>query len=199
MKFHPATLALLAVFIPAEAGSHFALMEPVPTLVLDARGNPQKPEPCGGTTSGSTAPTGVVTPVTGGAQLHIKVVETVYHPGHYRIALARQAMDLPADPETVTRDTEKGPYSVSAKIDKAPKPPVLVDGLWVHDVRFEPGKVWETDVRIPNIDCEKCTLQVIQWMAEHGFNAQGGYTYHHCAEVKITADPKVKRDEGWGK
>ncbi len=132
-----------------------------------------------------------------GTQLHIKVKETVYHPGHYRVALAADPTHLPEDPETVTRDTEKGPYSVSAKIDSAPKPPVLVDGLFVHSERFPSGHIWETDVRIPNIDCENCTLQVIQWMAEHGFNAQGGYTYHHCAELKISADPALPRDKGW--
>ncbi len=197
MKFHPAYLSVLALLVPAEASSHFYLMEPTPILAQDDRGNPQKPEPCGGTKSGSTPATGVVTPVKGGSQFHIKIKETVYHPGHYRIALAAQPLDLPADPETVTRDTEKGPRSVSAKIDPNPKPPVLVDGLFVHTERFESGHIWETDVRIPNIDCENCTLQVIQWMADHSFNPEGGYTYHHCAELKITADPAMPRDQGW--
>ena len=197
MKFHPALLTFLTVFIPLQANSHFALLEPTPTLVLDERGDPQKPEPCGGTTSGSAQPTKVVTPIKGGTQLHIKVKETVYHPGHYRIALAAQPLDLPADPETVTRETEKGPYSVSAKIEKDAKPPIIADGVFVHTERVPSGTIWETDVRIPNIDCEKCTLQVIQWMAEHRFNPEGGYTYHHCAELKITADPALPRDAGW--
>lgn len=197
MKFHPAYLSLLALFAPVEASSHFYLMEPTPTLTQDERGNPQKAEPCGGTKSGSTPPTNVVTPVKGGAQFHIKIKETVYHPGHYRVALAGQPLDLPADPETVTRETEKGPRSVSAKIDPNPRPPVLADGLFVHTERVPPGHIWETDVRIPNIDCENCTLQVIQWMADHSFNPEGGYTYHHCAELKITADPAMPRDQGW--
>lgn len=197
MRFHPALLTALALIIPVEASSHFSLLEPTPTLVLDARGDPQKAEPCGGTTSGSTPASGVVTPVKGGTMLHIKVKETIYHPGHYRIALAADPTGLPADPETVTRDTPKGPYSVSAKIEKDPKPPVLADGLFVHNERFEPGKIWEADVRIPNIDCENCTLQVIQWMAEHSFNPQGGYSYHHCAELKISADPALPVDQGW--
>jgi hypothetical protein len=199
MKLHPATLSLslLALLIPAQARSHFILEEPTATLVLDPRGNPQKPEPCGAAADGSSPTTSVITPVKGGTQLHIKVKETVYHPGHYRVALAGKAADLPPDPETVTRTTEKGPYSVSAKIDKDPKPPVLADGLFVHTERVDSGHVWETDVRIPNIDCDNCTLQVIQWMAEHGFNKEGGYTYHHCAELKITADPKLPVDKAW--
>jgi len=197
MRIHPAILACLAIFIPAQASSHFLLMEPTPTLVLDERGDPQKADPCGGTTRGSTPASNVVTPIRGGSQLHIKVKETVYHPGHYRIALAADPSGLPPEPETVTRNTEKGPYSVSAKIEKNPTPPVLVDGLFVHSERFPSGHIWETDVRIPNIDCENCTLQVIQWMAEHSFNPQGGYSYYHCAELKITADPALPRDQGW--
>ncbi len=197
MRLHPAFIASLVILIPVQASSHFVLLEPTPTLVLDDRGNPQKPEPCGGTTHGSNPATAAVTPIRGGSQLHIKVVETVYHPGHYRIALAGDAGGLPADPETVTRPTDKGPYSVSAKIETKPKPPVLVDGLFAHTERFPSGHIWETDVRIPNIDCDNCTLQVIQWMAEHGFNADGGYTYHHCAELKITADPKLPREPDW--
>lgn len=197
MRIHPAFFAVFAALVPTQVSSHFLLMEPTPTLILNERGDPQKPEPCGGTTHGSTPASNVVTPVRGGSQLHIKLKETVYHPGHYRIALAADPTGLPPDPETVTRDTEKGPYSVSAKIDKNPKPPVLADGLFVHAERFPSGHIWETDIRIPNIDCENCTLQVIQWMAEHGFNPQGGYTYHHCAELKISADPALPRDEGW--
>jgi hypothetical protein len=34
-------------------------------------------------------------------------------------------------------------------------------------------------------------------MAEHGLNNPGGYTYHHCAEIQITADAKKPLDKGW--
>ena len=47
---------------------------------------------------------------------------------------------------------------------------------------------WETDVKLPNITCKMCTLQVIQFMEEHSFNNPGDYTYHHCAALQITAD-----------
>jgi hypothetical protein len=32
---------------------------------------------------------------------------------------------------------------------------------------------------------------VVQFMAEHAFNNPGGYTYHHCAELQITADSVI--------
>ena len=59
------------------------------------------------------------------------------------------------------------------------------------------GRPFETEVRLPNIDCKKCTLQVMQFMAEHGFNNPGGYSYHHCADLEITADPAKPLDTGW--
>ncbi|MBY0497674.1 MAG: hypothetical protein K2Y23_25995 [Cyanobacteria bacterium] len=49
---------------------------------------------------------GVVNAVVGGSKLHIKVQETIYHPGFYRVALAVKSFDeLPPDPVAVTRET----------------------------------------------------------------------------------------------
>jgi hypothetical protein len=131
--------------------------------------------------------------------LHLAVQETVYHPGHYRVALAvNSPTELPPDPETTTREGERGPISVSAVIQDPPQIPVLVDGLWEHHERPADGESrFEADIRLPNINCEKCILQVVQWMAEHGFNNPGGYTYHHCAHLQITANPAMPMDAGW--
>jgi hypothetical protein len=186
-----------ALMIPGQAWSHFSLLEPAASLGQDDRGDPQKKWPCGGTTQDAGTPTAAVTAVRGGQMLHIKVAETVYHPGHYRIALARTPEELPVDPETVTRETERGLTAVSAKIDPSPKAPVLADGLFVHTERVPSGTIWETDVRVPNIDCENCTLQVIQWMAGSRFREDGAFSYHHCAALKITADPALPVDAQW--
>src|SRR4029450_12962725 len=108
------------------------------------------------------------------------------HPGHYRIALAvRSRTELPQDPDVVTRETEKGPWSVSAAIVKPEPPPLFADGLGPHPER--PTAPCETDIDVPNINCEKCTLQIIQFMAEHGRNRDGDFSYHHCADLKIRA------------
>jgi hypothetical protein len=75
---------------------------------------------------------------------------------------------------------------------------VLADGLFVHSTRpTGPVDPFEADVQLPNLNCRRCTLQVVEFMAEHGFNNPGGYTYHHCASVQITADPKKPLDSGW--
>jgi len=40
-------------------------------------------------------------------------------------------------------------------------------------------------------------VKVYLYDAEHAFNNPGGYSYHHCAELQITADPKKPIDKGW--
>lgn len=198
---HPIPLALgsvIAIATPAAALAHFILLEPASWLVANRLGDSQKLGPCGGTSADPGTPTGVVGQARGGDMLKVRVQETIFHPGHYRVALAVKSRDeLPADPETVTRDTPRGPWSVSAKIDPNPAPPVLADGLFVHTEKPAAGQIFEADVKLPNINCEKCTVQVIQWMAEHGYNKDGGYTYHHCADVKITANPALPIDRRW--
>ncbi len=188
----PPALVVLAPF----AGAHFRLLEPQSWIVENQLGDPQKLGPCGGTSADRGTPTNVISKVKGGQKLHVKVQETVYHPGHYRIALAvNSRAELPPDAPTTTRDSDKGPMSLTAAIQNPPRIPVLADGLFVHTARATDP--FETDVQIPNISCEKCTLQIVEFMAEHGLNKDGGYFYHHCADLQITADPAKAVDPGW--
>jgi hypothetical protein len=178
---------------------HFRLVEPASWIVENERGDPQKTGPCGGSNADWGKPSYAVTKAVGGQKIHIKVQETIYHPGHYRVALAVNAPnELPLDPETTTREGERGPISVSAKIQDPPQIPVLADGLFVHSTR-PTGQLppFEADVQLPNINCRRCMLQIVQFMAEHAFNNPGGYSYHHCATLQITADGQKPLDSGW--
>jgi hypothetical protein len=168
--------------------AHFRLMEPASWLQEAQNGDPQKMGPCGGTSADPGKPSGMVTNVQGGEKLHLKIQETVYHPGFYRVALAVNSRDeLPKDPEARTEPAANGLRSVSAAIQYPPLPPVLADGLFQHISRFD--KEQETDIEIPNISCSKCTLQIVEFMAAHGLNKDGDYTYHHCAVLQIRANP----------
>ena len=152
------------------------------------RGDPQKSAPCGADAKQEL--TGTVSRLTGGSKIHLKVLETIYHPGHYRVALAVNSREeLPADPLTVERTTEKGPQSVWAAIQSPPQIPVIADGLFQHYTRPDSPQTYEADIQLPNINCTKCTLQVIQFMANHALNKDGDYTYHHCADLNIRANP----------
>ena len=174
------------------------LEEPASWLIEDDRGDPQKAGPCGGTNTDWGKPSYAVTQAVGGSKLHLKVIETIYHPGHYRVALAvNSPLELPPDPKATTEQTERGPRSVSAEIMNPTQAPVLADGLFPHQAKVDAPL--ETDVPLPNISCRRCTLQVIQFMEQHGANNPGNFTYHHCAALQITADPKKPIDSAWPK
>ena len=184
----------LALAMPLAEG-HFKLLAPQSWIVENDLGDPQKAGPCGGTSANAGTPSNVVNKVQGGQKLHLKLQETVFHPGHYRVALAASRAELPQDPEAATKESARGPQSVSAVIDKAPKAPVLADGLFVHTAKA--ADAFETEIDMPNINCGKCTLQIVEFMAEHGLNREGGYFYHHCADLQITADPAKPIDNRW--
>jgi hypothetical protein len=190
-------LAIGLALIPLAAQAHFRLLAPASWIEENQLGDPQKAGPCGGTNADYGKPTYAVTEVKGGSMLHVKVQETVYHPGHYRIALAvNSPTELPVDPKAETMTDPNGKVmSVSAPVMSPVAPPVLADGLWVHQAKTtEP---FETDVELPNITCKSCTLQVMQFMEQHPVNNPGQFSYHHCAVLKITADPSKPISVGW--
>lgn len=179
---------------------HFKLIEPVSWIVENERGDPQKTGPCGGSNTDWGKESMVINQAKGGSKLHIKLMETVYHPGHFRVALAvNSPNELPPDPVAVTRqDSVRGAMSVSAEVQNPAVAPLLADGLFDHHTR--PASLpttWETDVDLPNLNCERCVLQVVQFMEEHAFNNPGGFTYHHCAIMHITADASKPLDTRW--
>lgn len=187
--------ALLLALAP-RGFAHFRLLEPASWLQESELGDPQWSPPCGGTLTDPGKPTGAMTKVQGGDKLHIRIREMAFHPGFYRVALAvNSRSELPPDPEATTVPGPKGPRSVAGAIHYPPLPPVLVDGLFMHVAPLD--KDQETDVEIPNINCAKCTLQVIEFMANHGRNPTGDYTYHHCADLQIHANPNKPIDTRW--
>ena len=196
--------ALAAACVSATAHAHFVLISPAASTVQNRLGDPQKIAPCGGvsanpargTPANPGVPSGAVTNIKGGTMFHLLVNESVFHPGHYRVALARTPAGLPADPEVTTAETERGRRSVSAVIQNPVAPPVIADGLFPHTER--PMGLWEADIPIPNINCPNCVMQVIEFMADHpGIAVDGGHNYHHCAVVNITADPAQPIDQRW--
>lgn len=173
-------LPTIACFSGA-AHAHFNLIMPPPadSATDGGKGAP----PCG-----PTSASGVVTPAQGGHALTVSLNETVLHPGHYRIALSiNSRSELPADPVAVT---DANGNSISAPFESPAKFPVLADDVFDHTSGTTPIP-FSTQVMLPNVTCAKCTLQVIEFMAQHGANPGGGYFYHHCADLAITADPSM--------
>jgi hypothetical protein len=196
--------AILVASLSSVADAHFVLISPAASTVQNRLGDPQKIAPCGGvsanpargTAANPGVPSGAVTNVKGGTDLPLLVHESIFHPGHYRVALARSQSQLPPDPVVTTVQTEKGSRSQSAVIQNPPVAPVLLDGIFAHTER--PTQNFESTIPIPNINCQGCVLQVIEFMADHpGIAVDGGHSYHHCAILNITADPAKPIDSRW--
>ncbi|MGE0866669.1 MAG: SCE4755 family polysaccharide monooxygenase-like protein [Vicinamibacterales bacterium] len=189
--------------------AHFKMLTPAPWVNTNDLGDPQKVGPCGGDPKGVNDPilSKAITKVMGGSLLPIKIQETIFHSGHYRVALAvNSRTELPPDPYAAEKWTERGLYSVWGQIQSPPQAPILADGLFQHYPKpGEPASQrpkttmapWEAQIEIPNINCAKCTLQVIQFMADHVYNQPGGYAYHQCADLQVTADPAKPIDTRW--
>jgi hypothetical protein len=170
-----------ALLSSASAQAHIKLMEPASWVVEDGMGNPQKTGPCGGD---SVTTTGMVTNFEPGQKITVSWQETVGHAGHFRISLAKDRADL-LDPVVTTSagDGATG-NSISAEIMDPVAYPVLVDNLFPREnVAAAQAAPFTTEVTLPNEPCENCTLQVIQFMAQHA----PGYFYHHCADVNVVA------------
>ena len=197
---------IVAASLSSVADAHFVLVQPAASLMQNRLGDPQKIGPCGGvsanpgrgTPANPGVPSGAITSVKGGTDLPLLVQESIYHPGHYRVALARTMAQLPKDPDVTVVETEKGPRSKSAVIQNPPVAPVLLDGIFVHTEKPAQPQVFDGMVPIPNITCPTCVLQVIEFMADHpGIAVDGGHNYHHCAILNITADPSKPIDNRW--
>jgi hypothetical protein len=161
------------------ASAHFALQSPAAWMPQDSLGSPQKLGPCGD--EGNGTPTGTVTTFGQGETITITIKETVFHPGHYRVALAVDSREqLPAEPKVTADTTPCG----SVPIQSPPVFPVLADGALRHSSAFSGPQTIQ--VTLPtNVTCTHCTLQVIEFMSNHGLNNPGGCFYHHCADIAI--------------
>lgn len=180
-----AALTLAAgALCPSLAQAHFYLNEPASASAQNTLGDPQKAAPCGLDTATPGTPTGKVTTYRAGQSITLSITETIYHPGHYRVAIAQSPAALPAEPPVTKGTTDCG----SAPITANPMLPVLADGVFLHNKSF--GSTPQTmQIQLPaGFTCNNCTLQVIEFMSEHGLNNPGGCYYHHCATVNIVAD-----------
>ena len=161
------------------ARAHFILTSPPAVSDQNFLGDPQKAPPCGD--NGDAVATGIITDYQAGDVVTITIDETIFHPGHYRIALAvNDISELPAEPLVTPNNTDCG----TVPIQDPPVFPVLADGVFVHDKPFDQPQ--SIDIILPaDLNCDNCTLQVIQFMSNHGLNNPGGCFYHHCANLSV--------------
>ncbi len=160
---------LVALALASPAVAHIKLSAPDDSVVTDVDGNPQKQGPCPAGTA-----TGKVTQVNAGEKLKVRWTETVSHKGHFRISIASDRSAL-ITPTPVVNNND----CISAPIQSTPSAPVIMDGLFVH--ASGAPKPYEQEITLPDVACDNCTLQVMQFMAEH----TPPCFYFHCANLKI--------------
>jgi MYXO-CTERM domain-containing protein len=207
MTLGPLGAALAAVALstlsPAPAQAHFILdkapdggtIEGEPACYSEqaADGTPEKSAPCGQDDTGITVvPTNIVTSFTPGADgtttITFTTDEVVYHPGHYRVAIASDMASLPADPAVTAGSTACG----SAAIETVAAGSISADGVLADDVLDHSSAFSSPQsytFKVPaSVHCSpQCVLQVVEFMSDHPLNPQGGCFYHHCANISIAS------------
>src|SRR2546427_8299680 len=119
---------------PGRAQAHFKLDAPASWANQDSLGTPLKSAPCGQSDPGDPAvATNAVTGLMTGSTVTITITETVFHPGHYRVALAADQNSLPADP---TAHPDMNSACGTADIMTTPVLPVLADNMLAHTTPF---------------------------------------------------------------
>ncbi|MFI5290484.1 MAG: SCE4755 family polysaccharide monooxygenase-like protein, partial [Polyangia bacterium] len=128
--FFAAALSTLMLLAP-ESQAHFILQAPPSWMSQDSLGAPEKLGPCGD--EGGGTPTGTVTAFQIGQTITVTINEVVFHPGHYRIALATtDRSQLPPEPVVTAGSTACG----SVPIENPPVFPVLADDVFDHTSPF---------------------------------------------------------------
>jgi MYXO-CTERM domain-containing protein len=175
-----AALALAAAALSSTpAMAHFRLLTPGNWVMQSNDGSPQKTGPCGN--EAPQNPSNVVTPFRPGDTITIQLDETVYHPGHYRVALAVNAPgELPPAPPVTAGNSACG----STVIQQNPAFPILADGMLQHSQPFATQQSFQ--VKLPtDVTCTACTLQIIEFMSSHAAPC----FYYHCAKISIQGSP----------
>jgi hypothetical protein len=134
-------------------------------------GEQMKAGPCGLAGGQRTA---LVTTVRPGDVLTVSFSEIIDHPGYFRIAFDPAGDDDLAPPVwSGTGTTFVNPANVMVLADLIPNPP----GLTHHD--------WA--VTLPDLECDTCTLQLIQVMTDKPPYDGVDDFYYQCADLQLSA------------
>jgi uncharacterized protein (TIGR03382 family) len=206
----PLRWGALGLALATAASAHIKLLSPPEWVATSAYGDPQKLGPCGvppGDPYSTFTDAGIT--VVAGSTLTVQWAETILHPGHFRLAIAADRATLVDPAFTLT-----GGLCDTAAIQQPPVAPVLADGVLPHVTASVDGGLWSATLTVPSVPCERCTLQLLQFMSQHGPPC----FYYHCATLRIvaaadagaspdagtsddagtTADPGVAADAGPG-
>jgi hypothetical protein len=180
------------------AGTHIAKYE------QGARGADTKIGPCG---NPEGIATGAVYTYSPGETITVEMAEYVAHPGYFRIAFDDDGDDAFMEPRwIVAMDPEN--RDGGCPIDETDQcrvgnqaeegdffntPAVLMDNLNPH-VSADAQETYSWEVTLPDVECDNCTLQLIQVMEDPAGGFHGVYNpalgdnndvYHQCIDIRL--------------
>ncbi|MEO8181800.1 MAG: SCE4755 family polysaccharide monooxygenase-like protein [Deltaproteobacteria bacterium] len=177
-----AALAGAVQLLAGVASAHIHLLAPLPRYP-DAVAGENKNCPCGVGTAGRTCSdpaersddnrsTDRATALLGGSLLTVRLSEYVGHSGRFRVAFDPDGADVADFNQHILTDIA----DPAGKLGNTGN-----------------GTLWEIAAQLPNIDCQSCTLQVVQVMNGDTqvpvADTVGQSTYYQCADLQLTRDP----------
>lgn len=147
-----------------------------------------------------------------GETIEVKILETIPHPGYFRIAFDDDGDDGFIEPASIkpVDPARACPFNAADKCGESDfdnSPEVLMDNLDPHlPGKFGQDYTWQ--VKLPDVACDNCTLQVMQVMEDtiHGaYNPVPGDpadtpyvadNYHQCIDLVLTSKPVAAAPSG---
>ena len=181
------TLSSLTLF-PASSEAHIDIDFP------GMRGGNQKVGPCEGLNYGESQ----LSTFRPGSELTIKINETINHPGHLRVMLDTNMADGEDFPDPVNCDDVQAVGDIGNGMyvlgdNMMPEQGATCPGFHTPSLRPD-SSFYDLTVTLPDIECDDCTLQVIQVMTDAGKAAADGTwdpaggrgLYFRCADVRLS-------------
>jgi MYXO-CTERM domain-containing protein len=154
----------LALLLPRAAMAHIEITSHTTRYGVAT----QKSPPCG--MLGGSGPGANVYTYAPGETITLSWHEFIDHPGHYRVAFDDSGDDGFADPANAA--------------DLFNNATVMLDGIAdetdVHD--------YEVELTLPDVECETCTIQILQIMTDKPPFGNGDDMYYHCIDVRLVAE-----------
>ncbi len=165
--------AVLLCCSAAEAQAHLGLVDPPSRYGQGTL----KTGPCGRLNG---ARSNNVTTYVAGSVITLTFDEYIDHPGHFRIAFDEDGDDGFVDPACTA-----GCDTTTPTVERYSNANVLLDGI-----ADTAGGFTTLDVPLPNVECNNCTLQVIQVMYDKPPYVLGGDDiYYQCADLILVRPP----------
>jgi len=162
MKSRIALTRCLLLLLPQTALGHIEITSHATRYPSSALKN----EPCG--SSADSGPGSTIHTLERGQTLKIVWDEFIDHPGHYRISFDASGNDAFVEPNSAS--------------DFYVDPTVLLDDI----ADLDGVRTYEQSVTLPDVACERCTLQLLQVMTDKPPFGDGNDIYHQCIDLRLT-------------